>query len=35
MFPNIQLNPAGDLVNQDMTNFQIATIRGSRHCTFI
>lgn len=35
MFPNIMLDAANNLVNRDMTNFQIASIRGSRHCTFI
>ncbi|GGG81895.1 hypothetical protein GCM10007415_13300 [Parapedobacter pyrenivorans] len=35
MFPNIRTDAAGELVNRDMTNFQIASLRGSRHCTFI
>ncbi|GEM_PF-699511 len=35
MFPNIRTDALGELVNRDMTNFQIASLRGSRHCTFI
>lgn len=35
MFPNIILDAAGDLVNFDLSNFQIASIRGSRHVTFL
>jgi hypothetical protein len=35
MFPNIILDPAGELVNRGLSNFQIASIRGSRHVTFL
>jgi hypothetical protein len=35
MFPNILLDAAGNIINTGLSNFQIASIRGSRHCTFI
>lgn len=35
MFNNIRLDAAGNLINTGLTNFQIASIRGSRHVTFI
>lgn len=35
MFPNIMLDGAGNLANFGLSNVQIATIRGSRHVTFI
>jgi hypothetical protein len=35
MFPNIRLDGAGNLINSGLTNFQIASIRGSRHVQFI
>ena len=35
MFPNIILDAAGNLANFDLSNFQIASIRGSRHVTFL
>jgi hypothetical protein len=35
MFPNILLDGGGNLLNQSLSNFQIASLRGSRHCTFI
>ncbi|MNF76928.1 hypothetical protein D3C84_590540 [compost metagenome] len=35
MFPSISVDSAGELVNFNMTNLQIATLRGSRHCVYI
>ncbi len=35
MFPNLSLDASGNVVNDQMTNFQIAALRSSRHCVYI